>query len=308
MARWPILPVLALLVGAPALAGPSPAAMMFNARGMVRLAWRAVQDDLVDQPADPDLLAQSGSVLCDMGDFADAIEFFEDSSGAGRFYQRMGGLRDHADALREVGRPLDAAALREEALASTPSKGRLALYQGLIADYRAAGDFAGGREAAWMGLAEFPNAANLHAALAELELAAGNRDLAEVHLHTSERLQPAGVFRAHLLRGRLALLDADYAAVRQHLATLRKRDLRDLEVLQLLLQLELAANGPEAALAVLELPAWGHQAHPAVGCLEALALFDAGERAEARAKVAALEARYPLRGDVKALRYVVDSF
>jgi tetratricopeptide (TPR) repeat protein len=247
-------------------------------------------------------------ILNDMGAFSDALVAFELSRGAGRFYDKMGGLGGHADALRGVGRPREAAALRREALATRGSKGRLALYQGLIGDYRAAGDVEAGRDAALEGMSAYPRAANLYAQLAELELDAGDPERVPELLALSDRLQPAGVFRSHLVRARMALADGDYNEARGHLATLRKRDLRNLEVLQVLIQLEMATNGPAAALGVLQAPAWNHQDHPGVAALEALALFDAGEHAEARERVRELERRYPLRGDVKALRYVIDSF
>ena len=308
MARWPILALGALCLVPAARAAPSTAAMLMNSRGMVRLAWRAVCDEQRMRPDDPDLLAQSGVILNDMGAYSDALVDFELTRGAGRFYDKMGGIGGHADALRGVGRPLEAAALRREALATRGSKGRLALYQGLIGDYRAAGDFEAGRDAALEGMAAYPAAANLYAQLAELELETGDADGALALLAMSDRLQPAGVFRSHLVRARMALADGDHSEARGHLATLRMRDLRNLEVLQVLFQLEMAANGPQAALSLLDAPAWNHQDHPGVAALEALAWFDLGERAEAVARVRDLEARYPLRGDVRALRYLLDSF
>lgn len=282
-------------------AQPSAEGAVLLRRGMVRLAWRAVLAEQAKRPDDPDLQVQLGLSLTRMGAWRDAVDTFTLGGDAGPLYDDGPGLRAHADALREVGQPRAAAALREEALALLTETGRLALYQGLIADYRSAGDVAAAREASQRGLSEFPDAASLMAQRATAELDAGDRAAAEAWLALADLRQPARVRQSLLLGARLALEDNEPEAAQALLQTLRRRNLRDLDALPLLMAIEAAREDPRAALAVWNAPAWGHVDHPAARCQAVLAHLALGERAEARELAADLQRRYPLRADVQAL-------
>ncbi len=290
------------LGGASAHAQPSIDGAILLRRGMVRLAWRAILDEQAVRPDDPDLQVQLGLSLARMGAWRDAVDTFSLGGDSGPLYDDGPGLRAHADALREVGRPRAAASLREEALQLLAESGRLALYQGLISDYRAAGDFAAAREASQRGLSEFPYAASLMAQRATVELDAGDRATAEAWLDLADLRQPAHVRQSLLLRARLALTDGQPEEAKALLQTLRKRNLRDLDALPLLMAIEAAAEDPRAALDAWNAPAWGHVDHPAARCQAVLAHLALGERAQARTLASDLQLRYPLRSDVQALK------
>lgn len=284
-----------------AAATPNPQAMMLTRRGMVRLAWRRVQDSLVDHPDDPDLHAQAGMLLSKMAAWRDAVDAFALGGDSGALYEGGPGLRAHADALREVGRPAEAAALRESALIDIGVRGELALFQGLIADYRALGDFDAAREASLRGLAAYPGAASLLAQRATVEFEAGDREAAERWLRLADHRQPERIQQSLLLHTRIALADRDLVEARQLIQQLRRRNLRDPDVLPLLMALELLDNGGGAAIDAYEAKAWAHLDHPAARCQAVLAYLQVDDRASARAIAVDLRARYPLRADVKAL-------
>lgn len=292
----------ALGLGAsPAQAQPSTQASILLRRGMVRLGWRAVLAEQAERPDDPDLHVQAGIALTHMAAWRDALDAFSLGGDSGPLYENGPGLRAHADALRGVGRPREAAQLREEALLVLPEAGRLALYQGLIGDYRTAGDFNAAREASVRGLGEFPNAASLLAQRATVELDAGDAREAEAWLGLADLRQPSQVRQSLLLRARLALANNEPEEARTLLQSLRKRNLRDLDALPLLMAIESAQENSRAALEVLLAPAWEHVDHPAARCQAVLAHLAVGERQKAQQVAADLQSRYPARADVKAL-------
>lgn len=290
-----------------AAAEPAASAMLYAARKMYRMAYRNVLNEQAERPDDPDLHTQAGVLLTRMGAASDGLASFELSRGAGSFYADMGGAGWHATALRETGRPLEAAALRRELLAVTPRKKALSLYGELILDYRAAARLDLAWDAALEGLSNFPGAPLLAASMADLCFEMGRFDEMDQWLAESDRGVREGHFRAHLVRGRVALADEDFATARRHGQVLRRRDLTDPDGMAFRFALEHAENGPAAALAVADSPVWRRVQAPQLACLEVLALLDLGHRTEARARVDALTARYPLRRDVQALQVILNA-
>ncbi len=310
-AKWPSAPFALLLSAAVGLglvatprarATPSATAMMILGRGMPRGAYNKVLEELDQRPDDPDLHAQLGLILVKMGAFTDAIESFEMSTGGGAYYEKIGGLRQHADALREAGRPLEAAALRREALAVATEKTGLMHYIGLIADYRTAHRYAEAREVGIEAVAAYPRASTLYAYLAELEWEAGNREEAAWLLWESDRLQTSGVYRGHLLRAYMDLEEGLYKDVRRTIRRLRTRNLRNPDVLALRVELDRREFGPETALDTLDEPQWEYQRHPMLRLLRAQLHMDLGELEAASALVEEVAELYPDRDDLVATR------
>jgi tetratricopeptide (TPR) repeat protein len=266
---------------------------------MVRLgqyanASASIRTGLESNPQNADLHALAGTVFSRSGLYADALPAFLLAQESA-FYESEG-LYAHADALRETGSPEAAAELRSQRLlASGLDESReLIIGLGLVDDYIRAGDFDRADETLHYLHTLWPRSPALHGHMADYYLELGDLESADFHLwYVTEvlglRLGMRGMFatyRIHLHHGDLSeaqrVLDE---AMELHKKNLRLRA-RQAELYRL-------QGDSKNALEGLRAQRFWFQMHPEMRAVEALALYELGEMAEARELAALLIDLYP---------------
>lgn len=201
--------VMTLGTAATAAAAPRYQAFMRAFRAQqYRTALVDIREALEARPDDADLHAWLGISYSRIGAFADALPAFTFCAGS-PVYENRGGIAAHADALRAIGRPEEAVALRRERLATlSDSHAELALRLGIVDDHRWAAEPLLAQDAAWEAIAMEPRSQDAWASLAEAQMDAGDVEEARATLWLTTLLDGANL-REHLAEARLAIIDGD---------------------------------------------------------------------------------------------------
>jgi tetratricopeptide (TPR) repeat protein len=224
-----VLATLIAAVGLMGAGGSQPAyktVMDLLRSGKLYRAHRAAVDEMTDNPDDSDLHAAYGAVLSKGGRYADAVDAFELANGSAWYEYR--GIPYHASALAELGRSVEAAALRAEYTATQPHMDRAGLNSGLasVTDH-----LEGGRPDLAVDLAreillDFPNSPRSFAGLAEALVATGEIDEASWCLLRANALGNTNVFPIQMARIRWLIAMEEYGrAWELHSIIHRKRRL-----------------------------------------------------------------------------------
>ncbi len=241
-----------------------------------------LREALETHPDDVDLHALLGAALARAGHYPDAAA--ELALGRTSPYYELDGLDAEADVLRAEGRGRAAAELRFQRFLAEGGPGLTVFsLQGVIDDYRSAGDLEAAEDMAWKAIAWRPWSPSPYAMLALVKLDEGDLAEAEALVWLAERNgtrdpAPLDLARARILASYGAYDEA--ARALHHAARLRPRSRAILAARAALLR---EAGRPADALALIEMPRWGHHQDPFVWAVEVEVRWDLGEKDAARA-------------------------
>lgn len=265
-------------------------------RGHPRGVLPRLEAMLEAHPEHARLRAVAGIAYADVGLGPRAVELFE---GADERTLVVMQSVARADALRDAGRPREAAALRWTALVSGERQGRLGWIAAAGAvdclqadDLDCAARFV---ELGWAVDAEPVVWGALSAIEAEIDVQAGLLDEAEVLLAIAERGSGKAAHRAVARVALLLAYDEPRAAAEFATASLREVS-HDVRLLALAAEAWRRAGAPDLALELCRSKRYtwkGEVVQPLLRQEEALALLALGEREEAERRAADLMAELP---------------
>jgi len=239
-------------------------------------------EKLAIDPDDADAQALRGAAFSIEGWPTEAVVSFELALG-GDFYEQEG-QRYHAEALRELGRGLEAAQLRRERrLVETPNQfAYIGIEANIVDDLRWAGAYYEAQEAAVELLATDPQNAIVHSTVAELAYELGDVDEAMFQLFLAARTSDRS-YRYQEVLARITYDEGLLDASIEHSSRARKQRpwLARVRALQLTARCEVG----EAADALIELdfPRFRNNGSPQVMAAEIYCRMRNGEEEVARA-------------------------
>lgn len=269
--------------------------------GQVRLAHRELLRALEKEGDDVDLIAIFGATLARAGYFGDAAATFPFAAGSDWYEQQ--GLGDHADALRELGRGDEAAALRLGVLlrADRSATFDAQVMMEIAEDHLEAGQLGAALEAAERAVAWGPGSPLPYCTLGRVHRALGEPEAAWDALRLADRAADRQVAALELLRAQL-LLDAGlHEEAFAALDSLPRGRNDNLKVWAMRAEISVQEGLPDDALLVLDHDRLRFQAAPALVEVRARALSALGRRAEAKAVVEAALEVAPARPGLRAL-------
>ncbi len=207
-----------MLLVAPSLA-PGVGRSAFD-RGANVMAAAEIKRALREDPDNCTLHARLGVLHARRGMYPDALASLEICPGGTEY--EASAIAGHANTLRAFGRGDEAAELRM-ALLLTEGRDDLEVRILLEAatDLKAYGDLEGALDMCWRAVGLQPNGSAIHAQIAEVHWAAGDRDAAEFHTWLATRTgQPR--LGAVLMQARFELADGDLIAVAETLERARR--------------------------------------------------------------------------------------
>jgi tetratricopeptide (TPR) repeat protein len=242
------------------IAFASPAEM-FLRYNIPQLAREHAEKSLRKSPDSPNAHAQMAIALCRMGKYNDALPYFAFAQGSTLYPIRI--HEYHADALRYLGREMEAKQLREELLMdrAIPTGMHPRILAGMIDDLREHGKVFEAVEVAHRLMSKHPNAALSYAMMAEVYLDMGDPDEAYFYIWRGRRkthnTRTEEVYARYLLQMGHARL------AEQHIKTFFESSVRN-SLLALYAQSKLQAYGPKKTLALLNRNKFKHNRSPAV--------------------------------------------
>ena len=203
----PSIPLLTLLLSVPLSWARAPSREMgFIQQGRGNGAMRMLQPKLEMAPLDPHLNTLAGLAMGVEGKYELALHYLERGNGTNLY--PTAGVARRAEALRESGHGVEAAALHAERLLQpnwTDNKAVFALLA-MVEDYRRAGASDQAWEAAYAALAIQPNEPRVYAFMAELSLDQGQADEADAFLFLARRHRDkTPPYRSYLVEARISL-------------------------------------------------------------------------------------------------------
>lgn len=281
-----------------------PLAIRGLRRGMPHLAVGMIDEAMLTNPDEADLHSMLGSTWARLGWYADAEGCFRVES-SGEWYE-LGGLTDHADALRELGYGHEAAALRLERRLVVKEQSEMNLLLGAIDDLRYAGDLAAAEDVAWELAGLFPNSSVVNAYLADIMLDQGRTE--EGWYYAMRALEPeTPAIRARMVEVRLLVAEGDLVTAEANLATLADARGRSTRIAATRARVMRLQGRSRDALDLLDVRRWTQGEHPELLAVRIEALHDEGEHSEAKALLERAMAVYPTHPDVMLARAHVES-
>lgn len=239
---------------------------------------RALTDSDPDNPKYHALLAQSWAKE---GEFSDALASFRFAEGDP--YYEMFGIGEHANTLRALGRPLEAAALRRSQLLAFGQDVDLAhVLVELAEDYEAAGDLSLAEDLLLEALSVTPRGAKALAAMGQFARRQGRTDDAWFWAWQARRSDTTSQ-DSLLLHARLLLDDGRYAELDPLLTRLRRRFPKLESVILMRAEMELTLGTASDALNIFNMHRWSGRASPEMLAMRARLLHAVGRDTEARA-------------------------
>ena len=260
-------------------------------RGMKRMTAAKVRAALESDPDNIDLMSMLAINWARAGFYADAAATFPLCQGSVRY--ELEGLILHADALRETGQPLSAAALRQSQRVSATPQGELQLLIGIADDHMAAGMLDAAEAHLLEALSMYPWSANVLAALAEVSWHRGDADTAAFYLWLIERHPQVRSIRAQLMRLRLLLDEGAYEEAEPMLRAARTSYPQSMRLVALEARLLRLQGDPGSSLALLSRRRWSYHERPDLMMEKALAYHAAGQPRLARELLDVLQRVYP---------------
>ncbi|MCB9764381.1 MAG: tetratricopeptide repeat protein [Alphaproteobacteria bacterium] len=231
------------------------------------------------------------------GFYADAIAGF--GLCAGDPLYEVEGISDHADTLRALGHPAEAAALRLSQRVNVEGEDtELPVLLDAALDLRFAGDDVGAEELLVEATGLFPRSSSAHAELAELLFAQGRLDDAEFHLWLADLYGGGLSHRTRLVLGRVQLAEDNLVGANETLTRASNQRPRSADAAALLAESLRRMGRADEALDLLQGNRFTFHEHPALLAAEARALADVGRTAEATAILSRALAIYPHYPDV----------
>ena len=290
---WLLL-VVGLSWETPLRAAPNIKAQRLLQLGQYGNASADIRKQLEANPDDADLHAMAGTVFSKAGLYNEALAPFLFADGS--ILYEGEGLYEHANTLRETGRPDLAAALRNERLVSSDiDQGQeLIVSLALADDWIRQGDFSEAYDVLMGLLAMWPRSPALHGHIADLYLDMGDLDSAEYHLwYVNEFLGYKLGMRGLFAQFRIHLHNGDFVAAQSVLnegLRLRRQSLplraRQAELYRL-------QGDPTHAAESLQLKRYWFQEHPEFNAVLALALWETGKSEEAAELARRIREIYP---------------
>lgn len=247
-------------------------------QGLYRSAAARLRALLELEPDNSTYHALLGQAWSKEGEYADALACFTFAQGD-LFYETFG-IGQHADTLRALGRPLEAAALRGTQLALLDNLADEShVLVEMAWDHEAAGDLARAEDLLLEALAVTPRSAKALAAMGELALRQGQDDDAWFYFWRA-RLSDASNIDTQRLGVRLLIEDQRYKEAEEMLGRMRRR-FPKLEVVVLLrAEVSLRTGTPTDALNMLNMHRWAGKASPEMLAMRARLQHAAGQPAE----------------------------
>jgi len=247
---------------------------------------------LAANPSDPDAHALRGAAYSILGWPHDAVAEFA-LSGGGDFYE-VHGQHYHFVALRDVGRPVESAELREEwRVIDSPNQfAHIAIELNIVEDLRLAGDWDAALDAADVMLATDPGNVLIHANAAHLYYDMGDIDEAMFQLFLASRQTE----RSHRYQEVLALMAYDEGLLEEaseRLTLARRQRPRFPRLRALHMKVQCDGEETERVLREAAYPRFANHAHPEIFAAEARCHALAGQLDEAREVVEDLRTMYP---------------
>ena len=247
---------------------------------------------LAADPSDPNGHAIRGAAYSILGWPHDAVAEFA-LSGGGDFYE-VHGQHYHSVALRDVGRPVESASLREEwRVVDSPNQfAHIAIEINIIEDLRLAGAWNEALDAADVMLATDPGNVLIHANAAHLYYDMGDVDEAMFQLFLGSRQTE----RSHRYQEVLALMAYEEGLLEEaaeRLTLARKQRPRFPRLRALHMKVRCDGQETEAVLKEAAYPRFANHAHPELLAAEVRCHVLAGQLHEAEMLVADLQILYP---------------
>jgi tetratricopeptide (TPR) repeat protein len=173
-----------------------PMARMRMWRGQYGVAAARLRRELAEDPGSLDKETLLGIAEAKNGAFPDAFVAFESARLADGYDGEA--IEAHADVLRALGRPGDAARLRMEKLPLTTSfpMAELQVFLDLVDDHRSDRDLESAFDAATMAIAIAPDRGAPYAQLAEVWMDLGRWDAARGEIQVADQLGPRSTYIA----------------------------------------------------------------------------------------------------------------
>jgi Flp pilus assembly protein TadD len=274
-----------------------PVAWMRIRRGQAAVAVTRLRDELLKDPSNLDLEVLLGVALADDGNIAEAYTAFLAGRSAATYDSTAIGR--HADVLRIVGAPGDAARLRTETLwVGDASLRDVGVFLDLVDDFRADGDLDSAWNAAMMALTLAPDRAAPYAQLAEVLMDLDRWDEAREWLYAADAMGPTSAYLARA-SARSLVHEGRTDEARAVALEARREDRSDLPLRALQAYVLIAAGESASALDLLSLKRFDHTLDPqmllaSMHALEANGRLD--ELEDRRSDFCSLYARPVLNG------------
>jgi tetratricopeptide (TPR) repeat protein len=243
-------------------------------------------------PSDPNAHAIRGAAYSILGWPHDAVAEFT-LSGGGEFYE-VHGQHYHSVALRDAGRPVESALLREQwRVVDSPNQfAHIAIEINIVEDLRLAGAWDEALDAADFMLATDPGNVLIHANAAHLYYDMGDVDEAMFQLFLAARQTE----RSHRYQEVLALMAYEEGLLEEaaeRLTLARKQRPRFPRLRALHMKVRCDGEETDAVLKESAYPRFANHVHPDLLAAEARCHALAGQLAEARVLVEDLRVLYP---------------
>jgi tetratricopeptide (TPR) repeat protein len=259
-----------------------PIASMRMRRGQAPIAGYRLRKEVAEQPDDLDLQAMLGEACARSGAYADALAAFE-SGRVADGYERSA-MEAHADVLRVLGEPGEAAALRTQLLWEGPASTiqDLEVFLDLVDDRRSDGDLDRAWDAATMALAVGADRGAPYAQLAEVLMDLGRWDEARGEIAVGDLLGPR---TSYLLRAAVRMLvhDGRFAEAATIVTEAAKGEINDAAIYALKADVTIAAGDAEAGLGIARARRFDSVDHPQMLLAKLHGLERSGSVAEADA-------------------------